>query len=149
KKHDTEEAIALLNQGADANATDKAYQPMTLESMWLDFCNRMKGKKPAVDAKQYAPALLLPYWSKYWPFPDDNPALVKALLEHGANPYAMDEDGLTVLHDACMFLHPKTMKVLLEHHINPDVRDIEWATPLMSAVWMPMKDNTECVRMLL
>jgi len=37
KMNDTPAAIALLNAGADSNATDKPYQPMTPKSLLANF----------------------------------------------------------------------------------------------------------------
>jgi len=145
KKNDTSAAIALLNQGADANATDRPYTPVTFQSALADFWNRMKGKKPQEDTTFYPPALLLPYtvynshhissegWVSYRVDSRDNPTLVKALLEHRANPYASDESGKTVLHRAVDYNHPKTVKVLLGHHVNPNIKDNTGTTPLYDA----------------
>src|SRR5262249_39155274 len=61
KRNDTKSAIALLDQGADANATDKPYQPLLLKSMLSDFWNKVRGIKPAKNQKVYPSALMLPY----------------------------------------------------------------------------------------
>lgn len=61
KKNDTKTAITFLEQGADANATDKPYTPITLKSVLADFWNRIKGNKPPKDTKYYPPALMLVY----------------------------------------------------------------------------------------
>src|SRR5262249_12410025 len=91
KKEDTKTAIALLDAGADANATDKPYKPMTWNRMLADLWNKLQGKKPAIETQVYESALVLVYptgriltrWGygqKQKEFPD----LVKALLKHGA-----------------------------------------------------------------
>src|SRR5262245_43399777 len=51
KKNDTPKAISLLDQGADANSTDKPYQPITLNSFLIGFWNRMRGNTPPRDTK--------------------------------------------------------------------------------------------------
>jgi hypothetical protein len=166
KREDTLGAVAVLNQGADANAIDKPYLPMTLKSTLMDFWNRMKGNQPEKDGNAHPPALLLHYLNildvnptpnqningfqalpngvgigEFYDLPD-NPELVKALLEHGANPDATDEEGYSILHFATKFHHPATVKVLLEHCINPNVRNKEGMTPLYFA-------KSDCARQLL
>lgn len=128
KKNDTRSAIALLEEGADSNATNQSYIPITFKSTLADFWNRVKGNKRPKSAAFDAPALLMPYWFR---ITHDNPALFTALLDHGADPYATTEDGDTVLHCACHSNHAETVKVLLDHHINPDVIDKYGFTPLM------------------
>src|SRR5262245_19237712 len=56
KKQDTKAAIALLNQGANANATDRPYTPITLTTLFADFWRRVKGQAPAKDTKLYPSA---------------------------------------------------------------------------------------------
>jgi uncharacterized protein len=146
KKKDTSSAISLLNQGADANATDKPYTLVTLQSFLAEFWNRIQGKKPPKDIKFYPPALLLPYWEEdiyvnfdYTRNPIikdeawENAQMVSALLEHGADPYAMDSRKTTLLHYATYMDHTDTIKVLLEHHFNPNIQNIDGVTPLIWA----------------
>jgi ankyrin repeat protein len=56
-------------------------------------------------------------------FPTDQPELMKALLEHGADPNAADKDGRNLIHLVCQFDHSKTLIVLLEHGVNPNATD--------------------------
>jgi hypothetical protein len=135
KKRDTGTAISLLDQGADANATDKPEISVTLKSMLDVFWSRLKGNAPSKDTGFFPSALLSLYWNGEHSVdkPLDNPALVGALLDHGANHYPTDKFGFTVLHYACRDKHDATVKVLLEHHINPNPRDNQSRTPLMFA----------------
>src|SRR5262249_36190215 len=84
KDNDNPKGIALLNQGADANAWDKEYETYVL---------------------------LLPYElvrrGMSDPMKDDSD-LTRAVLEHGADPYTVDSVGNTILHFACHYDHPKT-----------------------------------------
>src|SRR5262249_31717099 len=125
KKKDTTGAIALLDLGANANATDKPYVSITWKSTLLDFWERMKGKQPPKDTAVYTPALLLPYAldssSGKGDDVKDNPELVKTLLDHGADPYAMNENGAMILHLATYFDNYSTVRVLLEHHVDPNM----------------------------
>ena len=61
KKNDTAGAIALLDQGADANATDKPETPLTFKNLLADFWNRIKGNKPPKETNLSTPAILLAY----------------------------------------------------------------------------------------
>jgi hypothetical protein len=157
KKDDTKTAIALLDQGADANVTDRPEKPVTLPGLLSALWNRIKGNPPPRDTKVYPSALLLPYSRPntaiannalprrgrgYPSPPKDNPELVKALLEHGANPYAADELGASLLHKASGFNHIHTVQILLEHHVDPDVKAYWETTPLMRA-------EPDCARLLI
>jgi len=53
----------------------------------------------------------------------DNPSLVKALLEHSADPMPGMQTENPFLDHACFYNHIETVKVLLEHHISPNVKD--------------------------
>lgn len=155
KKNETQKAIALLNLGADANATDKPYQPMTFPTILADAWKQGRGNQPPLHTKYYPSALLLPYTEiavkkvGHAPFSDiisslDNPALIEALLEHGANPYTIDDTGTTILYHAVSCHHSATVKVLLEHHMNPNIHNSNsqnGETPLMRA-------DFDCARML-
>src|ERR1043166_749336 len=107
KKNDTMTAIALLDEGADANATDKPYNPLSIRNLLMNFwaCFQRKESKP--EEKAYTPALLLVYTThEVYEFHEDrdptffpeNIALTQVLLEHGADPDASDETGWTLLH---------------------------------------------------
>src|SRR5258708_4994984 len=53
--------------------------------------------------------------------PHDNPELVKALLEHGANLNIFIEPHETPLSYACLYDLSGSVKVFLEHGANPNV----------------------------
>src|SRR5262249_22972467 len=61
QRKDTAGAIALLDQGADANTTDKPYHPMTFQSTLMEFWKRIKSGSGAQDEPLSIHALLLPY----------------------------------------------------------------------------------------
>ncbi len=127
KKQDTPVAIALLDQGADANASDKPYAARTFKVILADLWEKINRKRPGRNRQNYLPALLIPYGNVFTRSlgrntPKDNSALVHALLEHGADPNATDENGLMILHLATYWNHVSTVKVLLDQHIDPNLR---------------------------
>jgi ankyrin repeat protein len=147
KKKNTPAAITLLDQGANANVTDKPAPPRTLITFLADLRNSLKSHKSEKDTNYYPPALLLSYPPELSKLAADrtvldNPELVQALLEHGANPYTTDAYGDTLLHLAAFKNHIKTVRVLLEHHVDPNVKSIDGITPLMFT-------NNDCARLLI
>jgi hypothetical protein len=66
---------------------------------------------------------------------DDHLAVVRVLLDGGANIEAIDRDGGTSLHRAAVKGEDKTVGLLLERGANPDARDKYNHTPLFSAAY--------------
>jgi hypothetical protein len=166
KKQDTPTGISLLSQGADANAVDRPYKPMTYGSLLTDWWNRLKGIKPQPNTKNYSPALMLVYGPIEFNLPDtslvmdlnadevtqvddshaNNKAprrLVSALLEHGADLDTKDRVGDVLLEYACICNDRETVKVLLQHHVNPNARGTTGYPALMCT------DDYDCERLLL
>ena len=61
------------------------------------------------------------------------------LYHHGANFKAVDKDGDTVLHFACMKtvpngLHLQTIKMLIPSMTHPNQQNLAGDTPLMTAL---------------
>jgi ankyrin repeat protein len=152
KRNDTPRAIALLDRGADADATDKPYQPITPKRMLDDFWNRLKRKMPQKEEEPPETALLmttcgdsegnsfntLPY----------NPELVKALLEHGANINLKDCLGHLPLHCASIEQRTATVHLLLERGADPNEKDDRGATPLMYTCRTLTGKDLSCLRLL-
>lgn len=153
KKQDTPKAIALLDQGADANAEDKAYEPKSLWSLLEEFWNRLQGFPATEEAKPTLSALLIETvgdWQKdhYVEFPD-NPTFVQALLEHGANPNVRSESDTTPLINACYYHRVETVRLLLEHGADPNAKSLEGKTPLMAACQSPHEQTMACLHLLI
>jgi ankyrin repeat protein len=142
KKNDTPTAIAMLNQGADANATDKPHLSPTLTAMLADLWHRIRHHPPE-QARPYHPALLLSLGSDWLPFDwqpfdregDDPPelpaerpenrAIVQALLAHGADPNAVDTLGRSALLDAFLSKNQASVPLLLKHGAVPMKKEAE------------------------
>jgi len=169
KKEDTLTAIDLLNQGADANVTDKPFRQITLKSFLTDLWNRLRGKKPLQSQEFYTPALLLAYGPVTFGIPDTslvmmlnesdnssewndwtkksrNTPLISALIQQGAALNTKERVGNTLLNYACMCDDAKTIKLLLEHHVDPNVKSdlgLSAYPPLMCT------EDYDCARLLL
>lgn len=152
KQQDTQKAIALLNDGADANVVDKPFVPVTLWSVLKEFRNPNKTNRLKQELQQYPSALRLATNLDTQPGNSsdysDNPALVKALLEHGADPNVRDTSGRTPLIFACSNHHLETAQVLLEHGADPNAQWWE-GTALMAACVYEDEKLIPCLHLLI
>jgi hypothetical protein len=125
KKSDTQTAIALLDAGADANATDKPVRQQPVAQILFDCWDRLRGKKPPADAKPYDPAILVLLrndGAKNAPLYPENARLMAALLDHGANSNAKDTAGNSALSQAVQNDFHTSVRLLLEHGANPHLQ---------------------------
>src|SRR5579871_6148798 len=95
KRQDTPTALSALAQGADANARD---EQQTLPA-WKVLWNRLRGKRPPAS---HAPTALiltleLKFSGEEVVFPRENVPLLTALLDHGAQVNAQDQDRESAL----------------------------------------------------
>jgi ankyrin repeat protein len=63
-----------------------------------------------------------------------NPALVRLLLDHGADPGLADRHGMTALHSAVEGAGPKTVEMLLDAGADVNARDSGGRPPLWYAI---------------
>ena len=143
-----------LNAGADPNTVYCPGSALTPTRNLAHFYDAIRGVGGWSKENRYPTALLLVYWPKYIQYSDgsscvgcmrtiaDNPALVRTLLEFGADIRSVDEDGNTALHRACECANIKSVEVLLEHHADPNAKAKGGFTPLMSA-------DAACARLLI
>ncbi|MCW3100718.1 MAG: hypothetical protein JWL77_6336 [Chthonomonadaceae bacterium] len=136
KKQDATTAISLLNQGANANATNRPYRTLTWRSLLADYWNRLKGNKPPTDTTTYSPALTLVFGPVGFGFPDSSMGfmlnsddfvpidlsvkyqkasvpLISALLDHGARLDTKDHLGDLLLEYACIRQDAPAIQLLL------------------------------------
>lgn len=146
KKNDTQTAIALLDQGADANATDKPYTSVRLGNALAGFWNGLRGNRLTQENTVYPSALLVRYdWHQQQNIvarKTENIEIVQALLDRGANPFTFNDSGMTLLHEACQQHHWQTVKLLLHRHVPCDLKSKFGDPPLMYA-------SDECAELLI
>lgn len=168
KKQQTQKAIDLLNEGADANATDKPYQSLTLTGMLRDFWAVMQRRHTSQNSEYYRSTLLLAYGPVLFNPPDtslmelinsdgnvgsadffnhnnDKEArspLISALIEHGAN-LSKDQEGTTLLAYACICNDRQIIKILLKHHVDVNAMGETGYLPLMCT------NEVDCAQLLL
>jgi|SRR5579871_43145 len=143
KQNETKKAIALLAEGADANARDTL--PMN-QSLWRLLLDRLRGKRPAPST---APTALWVAccWSLEDNSPRDNATMVKALLDRGAALEAKDlERRRTPLLCALLWGNPAVSKLLIERGADVNACDLAGYTPLILAVF---HNNKALVKLLL
>ena len=147
KQNDTSRALSALNQGANANALDMPRVPFTWPTA-LEYLKQLfQPKSKTTHPAHYNSALSLFYdgrldknGSGYSDHrPPENVVLIKALLDHGADPNSKAIDNtLNVLSDdplhcAAYCNHAETVRMLLQHHADPDSRSESRDTPLFWA----------------
>ncbi|HLK59267.1 MAG TPA: ankyrin repeat domain-containing protein [Chthonomonadaceae bacterium] len=155
KANNTPLALKLLDAGADPNATDNnpdddEEKPSLMDSIGK-YIDGVIHPREKMEPVRYPSALLVAvtmqgpktggFMGNLTIYPQD-PTLVKALLEHGANVDFQDRDGITPLMAATGNLCPKNVRVLLEHGANPNRKDGSGGTALRYA-------DAECAKLLI
>jgi len=136
KRNDTKVAIRLLDAGADANALDETGRTGTLlQRLIEDMRANHIAQYVRPDPVLYM--MLAPCYSqslkKRVPTYPENPALVRALLDHGADSNTRDSLHTTVLMLAGLDGYNATVRLLLEHGANPLAQNGAHSTPIMFA----------------
>jgi len=138
KQNDTKQTLSLLAEGANPNVRDEPPQHL---SLWRLLLDTLRGKRPAPST---APTALLLACSWY---PHDNPLLVKALLDRGAQIEAKENDGATPLLIAVILNKVQVSRLLIARGANVNVIDRSGeSSPLREAV---SNDNKVLARMLI
>ena len=117
----SDRAIQLLNQGANANATDDPDRPTTFQAMLSEFLRRFRdGAKPQQSRNS---ALILACIEE--PSPryggGNDPKLFEVLLEHGAKANTCNADRTrSALDFHAMFGSMETVSLLLKYGADPN-----------------------------
>jgi ankyrin repeat protein len=149
---DDKQALALVNQGADPNTRYSATPMPLLHEMWKQL---LRLSQPASNAGQTAFMIACGAW---WSNDEttmeiqsrrlDALQLVDAMLRHGADLDAKDENGLTPLMWAARFDHRQVTTMLLKHGADVNAPDNDGNTTLLLTMHNS-GDNLEMLRLLL
>ncbi|MCX5827124.1 MAG: ankyrin repeat domain-containing protein [Deltaproteobacteria bacterium] len=77
---------------------------------------------------------------------DGHTAMVRLLLEHGANPNMKNFDGVTALHNAVFEKQIDIVKLLLEYGADPTIKDRFGNTPIDLAQREPGTGLLDCFK---
>ncbi len=148
-RHDNKAALALVNAGADPNTRQEASPPPTLPQL---LCQLLRRSPPVVNDSttafhiacggvptEWTPEDITDYHS-----PDDA-TFVQAMLVHGGDVQATDEDGRTALFYAVRWKHPHIAQLLLASGANVNAPEPYGETPLMFAVAGCDVDTMHCL----
>jgi ankyrin repeat protein len=136
---DTNRALDLLEQGADANAGEISTK---LPSFWQKVNNVLRGHH--LETSTGTTALMVnfifnsPYTTPWRLIPlvtQRRDTLTRALLRHGAHINARDENGCTALFWAVEHADGNTVSLLLRCGADPTLADDYGNTPLHRAAW--------------
>jgi len=148
--YDYQEALSLVNAGADPNTPLKPLPAPSLRQLW----NYLVHHSPL--PVNHSPTAFLMVCGTWWTENEDTGSLhrrlsfewnihmlvdgrkplplIEAMLEHGANPELKDEHGWTPLINAVSRNDLKTVEVLLNHGADPNAKDEEGGSPLYWAM---------------
>lgn len=88
------------------------------------------------------------YNRSFWGGPDIDP-LQDALTRREIPPFAVDDNGWTLLHYAAMFGNPDLCSMLIQLGVNPDQRNIHGYSPFTYSVHQTSDRTPETARVLL
>jgi hypothetical protein len=148
-------AVRLLAQGADPNAHEV---PGNGPSFWHTLLSLFRyGQAPQHSSYVPTPLSLVfdtdPYGadghaSHGWHW-SEMPRLVEALLDRGADPNVLDEEGSPVLVEAGAWGYLNETRLLLQHGANVNARDQEGDTVLLACAYRRETDRAAMYREIL
>src|SRR5579871_6209183 len=136
KTDDTKEVIALLNEGADANASDHESESNSYREVIMRCIKKIYHHDRSTS---YAPTALCILISREDVAsdveaadikPKENIRILKALLDHGARVNEKNQNGDSVLKIVVSCHFHASVKLLLEHGADPNIIDVDRRTPL-------------------
>lgn len=138
KRNDTPAALALLSDGADANACDDSTESSSYVRILTRWFSRLSGQSEKRDSSVKPSALLIAF-NPDWQYqggsitPPENITLLKALLDASANVRYADQYGRTALLFAAYAGYQRSALLLLERGADVNARSSNGATPLICA----------------
>jgi hypothetical protein len=132
-KHDTQQALTLVYDGADPNTPLKPRPVPSLRAWWNFLLHRS-----SLSVNNSPTALLIVCGADFTETHtdvdfSDASQLARAMLEHGASLKAQDENGWTPLRCAVRDNYRRTVSVLLEYGADVNVKDVIGWTPFLQA----------------
>ena len=123
---DTQNAVRLLGEGADANARDRGGRSPTLGETLTELWQRLRSGRTVTIHPTPLTKMLAEGNA-----PDDGEQLVRALLDHGADPNDRDNLGYSALSLALIYHREDIARLLLERGANVNSASSNGDTPLM------------------
>jgi len=141
KSNDSHAAISALNAGADANARYTGEKPPSLRDQALLLLANLFPHKTEESSKRRLSALMYlferemdtPEHPQSSPGEVENSDIVKALLEHGADPNVRGSGRMTPLMRAALMDETDSLKLLLQHGADIHAKDEDGETALHHA----------------
>ncbi len=144
-KADNANAVeSLLAQGAQSSSQDTDAEPPTQWELLLEGLH-MRHRPPSA-----APSAIFVVVGQHTHMSvnnADNPRVIRALLEHGANPNERDNMGGTPIGYAAISNHPGAVRELISHGADVNAKDGEGWTALALINHFKFK-YTEVIRLL-
>jgi ankyrin repeat protein len=130
KEESVPQAIALLRQGASANAADSEGMPPG----WLDTLLIRLGlrKRAPEDLERTSPAIFLAVGQQLHMSKgrEEHADLIRELIKHGANPNERDEFGATPIGYAAVDDHPNEVRAFIDGGADVNAKDKKGDTAL-------------------
>ena len=147
---DTQQALALINAGADPNTPFDPPQSPSLRQLWNYLFHRVP---QSVTDK---PTAFLMACGAEWRTEEgttmitlnDDPQLVQVMLQHGVNPNVQYDRGPTALMWAELSYYEKTVRVLLAHGADPNLSEKSGMTALQIAIDFDRSDRSDLIALL-
>jgi hypothetical protein len=135
KIEDTKTALYCLNAGADPNTRDPDEEANAHIHGFDDILEWLKQFTEKRTPRFHNPAIIALFVDQVYPDhpPQENLEIARALLDHGADINARDEEGVTPLIWALNRKWNRTAHLLLERGADIHLRTREGFTPLMAA----------------
>jgi ankyrin repeat protein len=130
KASNTEKAVALLNSGADANAVAFYFETAPLSERLL---HKLQHWNEPFKSSVSQPAIFFLFYDTVNDLKPENLALMAALLDHGANPNAINSDGSTILMHTAFWGYNAQTRLLIQRGASVNARAADGSTALYCA----------------